>query len=76
MVPKRKFIRKCSINGCKNSEDQKNVTLFKVSDTNKVAWELAVQSKINTPLKSLKYICSKHFYNNAKKKKNSKLVNT
>lgn len=37
-----------------------NVTLFKVYDSNKVAWKSAVYNTINQ-LKPLEYIYSKHF---------------
>ncbi|XP_022176084.1 uncharacterized protein LOC111037690 isoform X1 [Myzus persicae] len=51
-------IRKCSIDGCESCENHKNVTLFKVYDNNKVAWESAVPSPNK---RILRYICSKHF---------------
>jgi len=54
-------MRKCSIIGCKSGENNKKVTLFKVTDNNKVAWESAVNSTLSNQVKSLKYICSEHF---------------
>ncbi|KAL5246341.1 hypothetical protein ACI65C_013749 [Semiaphis heraclei] len=60
MAPRRK-VRKCSINECESREDQTNVTLFKVYESNKVAWESAVHNAVNNQLRPLDYICSKHF---------------
>jgi len=54
-------MRKCSIVGCKSGEKDKKVTLFKVNNQNKVAWESAVNNTINNKFKALKYICSEHF---------------
>ena len=60
MAPRRK-VRKCSINECESREDQTNVTLFKVYESNKEAWESAVHNTVNNQLQPLNYICSKHF---------------
>ncbi|KAL4097115.1 hypothetical protein QTP88_021945 [Uroleucon formosanum] len=60
MGPRRK-VRKCSINECESLENQTNVTLFKVYESNKVAWESAVHNTVNNQSKLLEYICSKHF---------------
>ena len=54
-------MRTCSIFGCTSGKYNIKVTLFKVSENNKIAWESALHNNINNQLKPLKYICSEHF---------------
>ena len=64
MAPRRK-VRKCSINECESREDQTNVTLFKVYESNnkqkKHGNQQQVHNTVNNQLQLLNYICSKHF---------------